>query len=367
MRQFLLDMIGGAFWAGTWLVWALIAASAWGQDKPDPLIGRPFDSHPTGVKRAPGMATLKWSKRELTWQILDDGSAIFGNASSIIASFAVYGAWRDGITRSFDQWSSASGLRFRMTKPPDTADIKIGGYAFKEPTPVLAFAQFPPPAGFECEDCGDVCFNLASPFWALGSIEGVALHELGHSLGLEHGPGVMGPTYTGLKTLTRDDKDRIRGLYPELAPPPETPPPTDPPADPTPTPGARPFYDFDGDRIPDVWNVDPRRLVWTISRSRLGPQKLQFGAQGDLPVPADYDGDGLTDLALFRPSSAEWFLARSRSGAGRWQFGGVLIDHPAPGDWDGDGVIDLGVYRPSVREILWFSPATNKSGTRPLP
>src|SRR5204863_7654265 len=67
MRQFLLDMIGGAFWAATWLVWALIAASAWGQEqKPDPLIGRPFDNQPTSTRsaRLANGQLLKWSKKE---------------------------------------------------------------------------------------------------------------------------------------------------------------------------------------------------------------------------------------------------------------------------------------------------------------
>jgi hypothetical protein len=383
---FILRMVGGAI-IGILILLAALADTAWGAppNRNDPLIGKRFDGHPTVIPKGPKSAfnpvaggltgqiafatpspVLKWGMRNITWAVIDDGHIIFGVTSSLVSSFAQWGRYVDGFARALDQWHRASGLTFTMVADPSKAVIRIGGYPFSQPTPVLAFAQFPPPVGFtDCADCGDVCFNLKSPFWSVQAVEGVFLHEVGHSLGLHHStiPGqVMGPSYQGFTTLQAEDKQRIRELYSEFASPPE--PPDEPPP-----PGneVRPYYDFDGDRMQDVWTVDLKRMQWSISRSRLGPQKLQFGSAGDVALPADYDGDGIADLAVFRPSSAQWFIARSRSGSVSYQFGGVLIDIPLVADWDGDGTIDIGVYRPSTLDLFWYSPAKDTSGAKKLP
>ena len=39
---------------------------------------------------------------------------------------------------------------------------------------------------------------------------------------------------------------------------------------------------------------------------------VNFGAPGDLPVPADYNGDGRADYDIWRPSTGVWYI---RSGA----------------------------------------------------
>src|SRR5262245_21856703 len=36
-------------------------------------------------------------------------------------------------------------------------------------------------------------------------------------------------------------------------------------------------------------------------------QTVQFGANGDVPVPADYNGDGRTEFAVFRPAQSTWY------------------------------------------------------------
>jgi FG-GAP repeat protein len=43
-------------------------------------------------------------------------------------------------------------------------------------------------------------------------------------------------------------------------------------------------------------------------------QTMPFGANGDVPVPADYDRDGKADLAVFRPNGTNWFIQRSTQG-----------------------------------------------------
>ncbi|MDQ4133823.1 MAG: VCBS repeat-containing protein [Actinomycetota bacterium] len=68
----------------------------------------------------------------------------------------------------------------------------------------------------------------------------------------------------------------------------------------------------------------------------------QWGAPGDVAVPADYSGDGTDDIAVFRPSSGVWFV---RNGpAVVW---GTAGDIPVPADYNGDGTDDIAVFRPS--------------------
>jgi hypothetical protein len=47
----------------------------------------------------------------------------------------------------------------------------------------------------------------------------------------------------------------------------------------------------------------------------------QFGTEEDRPVPSDYDGDGRADIAVFRPSAGTWYLLGSSSGFTARQWG----------------------------------------------
>jgi hypothetical protein len=54
---------------------------------------------------------------------------------------------------------------------------------------------------------------------------------------------------------------------------------------------------------------------------------VQFGANGDVPVPGDYDGDGRDDQAVFRGGT--WYLLRSTAGFAGLAFG-LGSDTPVP-------------------------------------
>lgn len=54
-----------------------------------------------------------------------------------------------------------------------------------------------------------------------------------------------------------------------------------------------------------------------------------FGGIGDMPASGDYDGDGRFDPTIFRPSSSVWFIARTTAGTQIVQFG-ANGDQPIP-------------------------------------
>jgi hypothetical protein len=138
---------------------------------------------------------------------------------------------------AFGRWAAVAPLHFAEVEdsglpwddPAAAApDIRIGwfsgphgdGYDFDGANGVLAHAFFPPPNGLT--GAGDVHFDDAET-WASTPAAGaydlleVAVHEIGHSLGLSHElvlPAVMQPHYTGqFSGLLQDDIDGVRSLY----------------------------------------------------------------------------------------------------------------------------------------------------------
>ena len=134
----------------------------------------------------------------------------------------------------------------------------------------------------------------------------------------------------------------------------------------------RPSFDFDGDRKADISVFRPSTNVWHIINSANGSYNApQFGANGDLIVPADYDGDGKCDVAVFR--NGNWYLQRSTLGFMAVQFGSPN-DIPIPADYDGDGKADTAVFRPT--NGIWYlngsqigfrSVPFGQTGDKPIP
>lgn len=171
------------------------------------------------------------------------------------------------ILRALEEWARYVQILFSPGTDewgPRTLRLHFGSrdhgcpYPFDGPGRVLAHAFYPAPPNYE-PLAGDVHFD-DDELWNIGEyvdLFSVALHEIGHALGLGHSdkPGaVMYPYYRKVTALTDEDIRAIRELYaarettPQVPPgppaqPPATPqPPANPPATPQPpaTPPASP-------------------------------------------------------------------------------------------------------------------------------
>ncbi|XP_072043909.1 collagenase 3-like [Amphiura filiformis] len=189
----------------------------------------------------------KWEKTMLSFRILN--SAGSGKISSTASN--------DAIRRAFKVWSDATPLKFEE-KTGGFADIylKFGREYHGDPYPfdgvgfTLAHA-YPPMSGFGDLD-GDVHFDDAEPFAEVTDQYSrdidlfiVALHEIGHALGLAHSSvegALMLPYYQppdvtmASYTLPYDDQVGIQLLYGG----PEAPPAADPTTKKPSNPGAPP-------------------------------------------------------------------------------------------------------------------------------
>ena len=137
-------------------------------------------------------------------------------------------AQRAAVGRAFNTWSSVlCDIVFQETS--GEADFDVGwfsgdhgdGTSFDGPGRVIAHAYYPPPCGGSF--AGTLHFDDAEPWTTdVGAfdLETVALHEIGHNLGLAHSldvAAIMYPTYRGTRrSLGADDINGIRRLYPMI-------------------------------------------------------------------------------------------------------------------------------------------------------
>ncbi|SFK17939.1 matrixin family metalloprotease [Methylophaga sulfidovorans] len=162
----------------------------------------------------------------VSYSFMTGGQTCDTATCSSLDSFMPSG-FQEQIKKAFNAWSSVANLHFEevaddgaeFNATTNSGDIRIGGESIDGKSHVLAHAYYP---SNNYSAAGDIHFDT-SETWAIDnlvdgiSIFWVALHEIGHSLGLGHSDAsksVMGPYYNpSLSGLQPDDIAGIQYLY----------------------------------------------------------------------------------------------------------------------------------------------------------
>lgn len=160
------------------------------------------------------LSGCRYRKTSFTYRFLNGTPDIPGNAE------------QNAIRNALNTWASVVHITFREVARNRSSDFEFGwfsgahgdGSSFDGPGNTLAHAFYPPDCG---GDHAGKCHFDEAENWNIGSrfdLETVALHEIGHLLGIEHSQdplSVMTPSYSGIRTtLTAGDIDAVRRIYP---------------------------------------------------------------------------------------------------------------------------------------------------------
>ncbi|WFB06746.1 matrilysin family metalloendoprotease [Streptomyces sp. LX-29] len=170
------------------------------------------------------VTTCGWTRTDLTFAFDTGTDDAAGNQEF------------DAVRNAFQTWAAAAPLTFTEVEKDQSPDILIGWRPASDTDlsmvgGTLAHADFPPACGVVTDGSlpKPVHFDDSEHNWSIGAavnsfdVETVALHELGHILGLAHtsaSGAVMLPVVSSNSTkraLTQDDIDGVRSLYPDGA------------------------------------------------------------------------------------------------------------------------------------------------------
>ena len=206
------------------------------------------------------------------------------------------------IVRALQEWAKYANIQFvpgSAASANQTVSIVFAegmhgdAYPFEPGSPVLAHTFFPAPPDPE-PIAGDMHFNEDQD-WHIGSdvdLYTVALHEIGHALGLGHSDdpnSIMYPYYHSGAGLSSDDIAGVQALYgsPDASAPPITPSPSLP---------VEPL---------SLTITNPASATITTTASSIAMSGTAGGGTGDLQVTwsNDQGGSGIAD------GSANWSVA----------------------------------------------------------
>ncbi|HEX5838000.1 MAG TPA: matrixin family metalloprotease [Anaerolineales bacterium] len=187
-----------------------------------------------GNGRKWGSTTLGTSGGTVTYSFMGNGLSLsaepnssgFGSSVSLSSLPGFQACFIADIQNAFAAWQVVSNIQFEQVTDTGSAfnasgaggDIRIGAHTFDGPSRVLAHAYYPPPNGTSA--AGDMHFDRQENWTCNTSgidIGVVALHEIGHSLGLDHENDILAvmnsyynPSLAGLQS---DDVDGAATIY----------------------------------------------------------------------------------------------------------------------------------------------------------
>lgn len=166
-------------------------------------------------------SVCKWPDPEITWDIVAEIKGLSR------------GQVQEGVTEALNRWKKVCGIRPVFTPGNPNARISVGSRNIDGPMGVLAESELPCGNTRRCRQWYD-----ADEGWAMfnGSGTGnqidfirVAMHELGHALGMSHiGAGnLLAPTYSRIiNDAQPGDIQEMLSRYgpplPDVQPPPST-------------------------------------------------------------------------------------------------------------------------------------------------
>lgn len=166
----------------------------------------------------------------VTWSLAGTVFDSYINAASVALSSFLNFDYVGALKAAFQAWENISGIKFVQVEDEGTpmnnfaansnADIRINGGYIDGSSGTLAYAFYPTsqPASNEYDYAGNITFDSGeATFWNYNSFYIVAMHEIGHSIGIEHSSvfgSLMYPTYnSSLTGLTSDDISAGRNIY----------------------------------------------------------------------------------------------------------------------------------------------------------
>jgi hypothetical protein len=166
----------------------------------------------------------------ITYSIVPDGTSIGGTSSALYSTFNSQSpSWHAAIQQAAAVWEqvaninlvevsdngAALGAGSYQQGDPNNGDIRISAIPLAPGTLASAFL---PPAFNGGPDAGDIIFNSSQNWSSSGyDVQTVAIHELGHALGMGHSAitaADMYSSYTAVKqSLNSDDVSGIQSIY----------------------------------------------------------------------------------------------------------------------------------------------------------